>query len=238
MSQQDNQDSEDTEQRYAVVIPPATHGLNNASAVHGIILDDSAFVAPARKGYTVLHLTTSVLESGECSVDTCLDILSKSAQLVLDSQCSDEDRAKECHHISFSYSIDIVKPSDAQPIASGLHICYRDTQSITCDYAFREAKRIFEQICPEADFLALAKKVEDSIVYKNNNDSDDERMVLSNALDMIQDGVGGVLKPVETVADDVVGSVQGELANAMLDESISAEEENIVEVQKTDKIVE
>jgi hypothetical protein len=28
------------------------------------------------------------------------------------------------------------------------------------------------------------------------------------------------------------------LANAMLDESISAEEENIVEVQKTDKIVE
>ncbi|KAL7508650.1 hypothetical protein ACHAXN_005724 [Cyclotella atomus] len=238
MSQKDNQDSEDTEQRYAVVIPPETPGLNNASAVHGIILDDSAFVAPARKGYTVLHLTTSVLESGESSDDACLDILFKSAQLVLDSQCSNEDRAKECHHISFSYSIDIVKPSDAQPIASGLHICYRDTQSITCDYAFREAKRIFEQICPEADFLALAKKVEDSIVYKNNDDSDDERMVLSNALDMIQDGVGGVVKPVETVADDVVGSVQGELANAMLDESISAEEENIVEVQKTDKIVE
>jgi hypothetical protein len=238
MSQQDNQDYEDTEQRYAVVIPPETPGLNNASAVHGIILDDSAFVAPARKGHTVLHLTTSVLESGESSDDACLDILFKSVQLVLDSQCSNEDRAKECHHISFSYSIDIVKPSDAQPIASGLHICYRDTQSITCDYAFREAKRIFEQICPEADFLALAKKVEDSIVYKNNDDSDDERMVLSNALDMIQDGVGGVVKPVETVADDVVGSVQGELANAMLDESISAEEENIVEVQKTDKIVE
>ena len=38
-----------------------------------------------------------------------------------------------------------------------------------------------------ADFLALAKKVEDSIVYRNN--SDDERMVLSSALDIIQNNV-------------------------------------------------
>lgn len=227
VNQQDNQDSdEDQEQRYAVVIPPGTRGLNNASAVHGVVVDDSAFVAPARQGYTVLHLTTSVLESEADTESRCLDILAKSVQLLIESQSSessDKDRANECHHISFSYSIDIAIPSEESqddPVASGLHICYRDTQSITCDYAFCEAKRIFDMICPDADFLALAQKVEDSIVYKNNDDDDDERVVLSNALDMIKETQG---------ATEPLDAIQNELADTTLDESMEADVANNVE---------
>ena len=47
----------------------------------------------------------------------------------------------------------------------------------------------------------------DSIVYKNNEESDDERMVLSNALDSINDDVCGEVKPNGIAADDGVGSV-------------------------------
>jgi hypothetical protein len=87
---------------------------------------------------------------------------------------------------------------------------------MTCDHAFREAKRIFNDICPGAEFLALAKKVEDSIVYKNNNDSDDEQLILGNALDMIQDGICSENKPAET--NDNVDAILTGFANTELGE--------------------
>ncbi|KAL3789160.1 hypothetical protein HJC23_012249 [Cyclotella cryptica] len=186
--------SDDGEQRYAIVIPPGTNGLDNKSAIHGVALDDSAFVAPAGKGFTVLHLTTSVLDDGKDCDSACLDILGKSVQFLIASQSSDDDSAtekstQECHHLAFSYATDLPLPFtdiELKSPASGLHICHRDIQSITCDYAFREAKRIFESICPDADFLALAKNVADSIIYRNNDDSDDEKLVLSSALDIVR----------------------------------------------------
>ena len=220
ISHQDTKDTtDDRDQRFAVVIPPGARGLHNTSAVHGVVVDDSAFVAPARKGYIVLHLTTSILEN-EDSADACIDILAKSVQVLIDCHSSEESKALECHHISFSYSTEISAAPTQQccqeTMASGLHVCYRDTQSITCDYAFREAQRIFDEICPEADFLALAKKVEDSIVYKNNDDSDDERMVLSNALDMIQDCGAGEVKSDET--SYALGVVESDMADTRIQE--------------------
>jgi hypothetical protein len=59
-------------------------------------------------------------------------------------------------------------------------------QSLTCDAAFREAKQIFENICPDAEFLEIAKKVEDAIVYRDEHESDDEKGVLESACTMIQ----------------------------------------------------
>jgi hypothetical protein len=220
ITQQENKDlTDDNEQRYVIVFPPRTRGLDNESSIHGVVVDDSAFVAPARKGYTLLHLTTSVFESEVNSDDKCLEILAKSVQHLIDSQSSGDDKAEECHHIAFSYTTDFVLPSQEnvqKPVASGLHICYRDTQSMTCDHAFREAKRIFNDICPGAEFLALAKKVEDSIVYKNNDDSDDEQIVLGNALDMIQDGICSENKPSET--NDNLDAILTGLANTELGE--------------------
>ena len=92
---------------------------------------------------------------------------------------------KECHHISFSFSTGS-KLQDNLSQASGLHVCFRDQQSLTCDSAFREAERIFQTICPDSDFLALAKKVEDAIVYREEHDSDDEKKVLESACTMVQ----------------------------------------------------
>jgi hypothetical protein len=57
--------------------------LDNESSIHGVVVDDSAFVAPARKGNTLLHLTTSVFESEVNSDDKSLEILAKSVQHLL-----------------------------------------------------------------------------------------------------------------------------------------------------------
>jgi hypothetical protein len=221
ITQQESKDSTDTEQRYAIVIPPGTRGLNNTSAIHGVAVDDSAFVAPTGKGFTVLHLTTSIVEEENASDSFCLDMLSESVQYLIKSQLSKDNGATdvatiECHHIAFSYSTDL-PPSSTEiaqkPLPSGLHICHHDIQSITCDYAFREAKRIFECICPGADFLALAKKVEDSIVYRNNEDSDDERMVLSSALDIIQINVDDKTQANEESKESTIDDCKQDVSN-------------------------
>jgi len=170
--------------------------LENKSAIHGVAVDDSAFVAPRGKSYTVLHLTTSSNQGDTNTSDEIfVDAMGKAVEYLIASQTTPKDMVpiKEFHHVSFSYAIEMssskeegkedVKPSGQ---TTGLHVCYRDGQSLTCDSAFREAKRIFEEICPESDFLAIAKKVEDAIVYRDAEDSDDEKLVLESACTMIQ----------------------------------------------------
>ena len=189
----------DREQRYAIIIPPGTGGLENKSAIHGLAVDESAFVAPPRKNCTVLHLTTSSRQEDDTPDEVYVDALSKAVEYLIASQPTTVAGAaspiKECHHISFSYSTATTQASYSgkeedmihqNTNTTGLHICHRDQQSLTCDSAFREAKKIFYEICPDSDFLALAKKVEDAIVYREENDSDDEKMVLETACTMIQ----------------------------------------------------
>mmetsp|Transcript_19478 Transcript_19478/g.41678 ORF Transcript_19478/g.41678 Transcript_19478/m.41678 type:complete len:787 (-) Transcript_19478:33-2393(-) len=189
-----DKDGLDTEQRYAIIIPPRTHGLGNESVIHGVAVDDSAFVAPRGENYTVLHLTTSSQGDNGTPDELFLDAMNKAVQFLVNSQPTQEDTEpiEEIHHISFSYSTQTPSPNEGDEMNSdetpGLHICYRDNQSLTCDSAFREAKRIFSRICPESDFLVLAKKVEDAIVYRDEQDSDDEKMVLESACTMIQAG--------------------------------------------------
>eukprot|EP00970_Alexandrium_tamarense_P001839 scaffold237_cov181-Alexandrium_tamarense.AAC.38 len=179
-----DKDAFDTEQRYAVVIPPDTRGLDNKCAIHGVIVDNSVCVTPQGSNYTVLHLTTtSTADVG--NVDVYSDILAKSVQYLIASHSSKEP-AKECQHVSFSYSSEVPSTSRGTATPSGLHVCHRGIQPITFDSAFLEAKRIFDTICPDSDFLALAKQVEDAIVYRNVEDSDDERMVLDSAYNIIQ----------------------------------------------------
>ena len=193
----ENTEGSDSEQRYAIVIPPGTRGLGNKSAIHGVAFDDSVFVTPSGSNYTVLHLTTSTPEeSGGQNDDAEADILGRAVHFLTASQRSKGDESTnstpviEYHHIAFSYSTHISSPGEnntPRPIhASGLHICHRDKQSLTCDAAFIEAERIFNEICPDSEFLALAKQVEDAIVYKNVEESDDEKMVLDSAVGIIQ----------------------------------------------------
>jgi RAB protein geranylgeranyltransferase component A len=182
----------DSEQRHAIVIPPGICGMENRSAIHGVTLDDTAFVAPAGKNYTVLHLTTtSSRQEGEILPDEVIvNALSQAVTYLTTSQCANDSApCVELHHISFSYAIDVSNTIDENTKSAdypvGLHICHRDIQSLTCDSSFREAERIFHAICPDCDFLTLAKKVEDAIVYRNEDDGDDENAVLESACTMI-----------------------------------------------------
>lgn len=190
MLDEDQNNSSDTEQRYAIIIPPGTCGLENKSSIHGVAVDDSAFVTPPGKNYTVLHLTTSSQEGDSSSDDLFVNVLSETVKYLTANQCSKDAPCLERHHISFSYATDTSNSSErdleksGQPF--GLHICHRDKQSLTCDSSFREAGRIFREICPDSDFLALAKKVEDAMVYRNEHDSDDEKIVLESACTMIR----------------------------------------------------
>lgn len=180
----------DSEQRHAIVIPPGICGLENRFAIHGITVDDTAFVAPAGKNYTVLHLTTSS-QGGEILLDEVfVNALSQAVKYLITSQCANDSApCVELHHISFSYAIDVSNTIDETTKSAdypvGLHVCHCDIQSLTCDSSFREAERIFHEICPNCDFLTLAKKVEDAMVYRNEVDGDDENAILESACTMI-----------------------------------------------------
>ncbi|KAL3762787.1 hypothetical protein ACHAW5_001315, partial [Stephanodiscus triporus] len=179
LDEDQSKDGSDTEQRYAIIIPPGT--LENKSAIHGVAVDDSAFVAPLGKNYTILHLTTSSQAGDIIPDDVFVNILSETVTYLTANQLP--------RMVHLAYSTDASNSRDVtksgQPLF-GLHVCHRDAQSLTCDSSFREAERIFRKICPDCDFLALAKKVEDAIVYRNENDSDDEKIVLESAFTMMQ----------------------------------------------------
>jgi RAB protein geranylgeranyltransferase component A len=185
-----NKDAADSEQRYAIIIPPGTCGLENKSAIHGIAVDESAFVTPSGKNHSLLHLTTSNQEGNSLQDDNMfVNVLSETVKYLIANQ-GDGAPCFERDHISFSYAAYGSNSSESNATASdqpfGLHICHRDIQSLTCDSSFREAHRIFRDICPDSDFLAIAKMVEDTIVYRNENDSDDEKIVLESACTMIK----------------------------------------------------
>ena len=118
-----------------------------------------------------------------------MNVLSETVKYLIANQ-GDGAPCFERDHISFSYAAYGSNSSESNATASdqpfGLHICHRDIQSLTCDSSFREAHRIFRDICPDSDFLAIAKMVEDTIVYRNENDSDDEKIVLESACTMIK----------------------------------------------------
>ena len=189
----DDKDGLANDQRYAIVVPPGTPGLGNTTAIHGVAVDESAFVAP--RDCTVLHLTTSSLEDDTAPDEFFVDMLKRTVEFLVASQSHQQDaahtaadasRAVELHYVSFSHAVEAPSAEEHEPPRPGLHVCRRGAPSLTCDAAFREARRIFRNICPESDFLAVAQQVEDAIVHREADDSDDEKNVLESACTMIQ----------------------------------------------------
>ena len=126
-------DSGDDEQRHAIVIPPYTTSVDNMSVIHGVVFDESAFVAPSGKGCTLVHLTTSKREGDATPDDVFVSSLERAYQMiVLSQQTEDNDKPiQEIRHISFSYSTG----GELTTCISGLNVCRREGQSLTCDYA-------------------------------------------------------------------------------------------------------
>jgi RAB protein geranylgeranyltransferase component A len=165
--------SDNGEQRHVIVIPP--NSIGNASAIHGVVLDESVQVAPS--GCTVLHLTTTVDSDTEDD-----SILAKACQTLLQSE--DTDPVNEIYHASFSHQ---VADSTSTSTTEGLHICHHSGQVLAADVAFEQAQRIFSKICPGTEFLGLSEEL-DTVVKERaaeRGDDDDERYMLDSAVGMI-----------------------------------------------------
>ena len=173
-----------SEQRHIIVVPPNTGKIGNECVIHGIALDDSVSIAPRSAASTVLHLTTSC--QGAKAEDQCHAALEKVAQSLIDGK-----EIQEMYHCSFSFASHDGLSSETKsqkPSFEGLTYCHKGGQSITLEAAFHQASQSFDGICPNADFLALSKEMDDMVrerIGDRGDDSDDEQMVLESAMDLI-----------------------------------------------------
>ena len=180
----DTDDISASEQRHIIVVPPNTGKIGNECVIHGIALDDSVSIAPRSAACTVLHLTTSC-HGSKAEEDKCHVALEKVAQSLID-----EKKNQEMYHCSFSFASHDGLSSETKfkPSFEGLTYCHKGGQSITLEAAFHQAGEVFDDICPNADFLALSKEMDEMVrerVGDRGDDSDDEQMVLESAMDLI-----------------------------------------------------
>ena len=174
-----------SEQRHIIVVPPNTGKIGNECVIHGIVLDDSVSIAPRSAACTVLHLTTSC-HGSKAEEDKCHAALEKVAQSLIDGK-----KIQEMYHCSFSFASQDGFSSETniqKPSFTGLTYCHKGGQSITLEAAFHQAGQIFGGICPNADFLALSKEMDQMVrerIGDRGDDSDDEQMVLESAMDLI-----------------------------------------------------
>jgi RAB protein geranylgeranyltransferase component A len=159
------------EERHIMLIPPNS-SLNNDNAIHGIAFDSSVKVVPPN--CTLLHLTTTVQDVTEHSV------LENAAKALL------PEGAVELYHVSFSYPLYDDEPPSESPV--GLHVCKQTGQTLAADDAFVIAKEMFDQICPDLEFLQLSEKMDNTIKENlaGREEEDEERDVLDKAAGMLQ----------------------------------------------------
>ncbi len=171
------------EQRHIIVIPPNTGTIGNECVIHDIALDESVSIAPRNTTCTVLHLTTTCNGSRYDEVK-CHAALEKVAKALVDAR--GEQNVQEIYHCSFSFASREMKNQESA--LKGLTCCHKGGQSITLEAAFHKANEIFRDVCPNADFLALSKEMDEMVRERTGDrgdDSDDEQMVLESAMDLI-----------------------------------------------------
>ena len=171
------------EQRHIIVIPPNAGKIGNQCVIHGIALDESVSIAPRNTTCTVLHLTTTCNGTRDDEIK-CIAALEKVVKSLIDAQ--GEQKVQEVHHCSFSFAFREMKNQESA--LKGLTCCHKGGQSITLEAAFHKANEIFRDVCPNADFLALSKEMDEMVRERTGDrgdDSDDEQMVLESAMDLI-----------------------------------------------------
>ena len=185
--------SDTDEQRHVVFIPPKTIG--NDYAIHGVLLDSSACVAP--RGCTILHLTTTMLEepSGDANSEgsniDAAEILEHAQAAVLASKqatMTSDETPVEIYHVSFSHGCRDIEAARKAYNQTGLYLCSHTAQVLTADAAFEQAENIFSSVCPGEKFLGLSSEIDKAIrerVEEKRYD-DDEKNMLESALIMIE----------------------------------------------------
>ena len=178
------------QQRLALIFPPNSVD-GHAYTIHGLLLDETVNVAPhlsvkkPRVGCSVLHLSTVIDDNEGEAVDE--SILEKVLEKVLSQMQSDDESCEEIVHISFSIPL-YEDSTNVEEIPDGLHVIHRPAPGFVLDTAFEHAKSIFSKLCPGAEFLVLAKEIDNMVKERfgdRRDEDDDEKRVLESAMDMI-----------------------------------------------------
>mmetsp|Transcript_13229 Transcript_13229/g.29077 ORF Transcript_13229/g.29077 Transcript_13229/m.29077 type:complete len:484 (-) Transcript_13229:40-1491(-) len=180
----------DEQQRMAIIVPPNST-TKNTYTIHGLLLDETVNVAPhlsvkePRTGCSVLHLST-VIDDAE-SEDSGA-VLETAVDQILREQVNERGDCEEIFHISFSIPFIEDAPDAETPHPTrGLHVVHRAAPGMIVDTAFEQAKEIFTKICPNDEFLVLAKEIDTMVKerFGERDEDDDEKRVLESAMDMI-----------------------------------------------------
>eukprot|EP01083_Nonionella_stella_P290563 988673_1 len=187
------------EQRHVIIIPPGDESIKNSNVIHGVAVDESVSIAPSSKdGFetTVLHLTTTSKSNNEDSRyahgETVLGHATQSllkCHEVATNENHDHHKVKELFHLSFSYELEEEINSSVIKNTTGTHVCRDRGMSLTVESAFMEAKRLFNEICPDTNsFLKLSDKMDELVKERSagHEEDDDEVKLLSSALDMMK----------------------------------------------------
>jgi len=188
-NEEDDDAEQGDEQRHVIIIPPGDSDIGNESVIHGIALDESVKISPypMNDGFdtTVLYLTTIAKANGSADNDNSV---SGSAVLEKAVQTFSDDSLMELFHLSFSHEAEAEQDVTKDAKVKGMHLCHPRGMTLTVESAFIEAKRIFEEICPNGKFLKLSEEMDDLVKERRvgqDEDEDDEVKMLESAMNMI-----------------------------------------------------
>ena len=165
----------ETEQRNIIIVPPGDDVIGNKNVIHGLVLDESMNVAPSPFGgvsFSILYLSMLQEDSKD---DSGTSTLAEASTILCGEECS------EICHIAFSHLVDNAIESSPE----GVHLSISRGMSFTVDSSFVEARRIFDKICPNENFLKLSSAMDELIKERKISEEEDEEVrMLKSAMEM------------------------------------------------------
>ncbi|GFH48646.1 hypothetical protein CTEN210_05122 [Chaetoceros tenuissimus] len=168
----------ETEQRNIIIVPPGDDIIGNKNVIHGLVLDESMNVAPTPFGgvsFSILYLSMLQEDSKD---DSGTSTLAEASTILCGEDCS------EICHIAFSHLVDnAIESYHSYP--EGVHLSISRGMSFTVDSSFVEARRIFDSICPNENFLKLSSAMDELIKERKISEEEDEEVrMLKSAMEM------------------------------------------------------
>lgn len=168
----------ETEQRNIIIVPPGDDAIGNKNVIHGLVLDESMNIAPTPFGgvsFSILYLSMLQEDSND---DSGTSTLAEASTILCGEECS------EICHIAFSHLVDnAIESYHSYP--EGVHLSISRGMSFTVDSSFVEARRIFDSICPDENFLKLSSAMDDLIKERKVSEEEDEEVrMLKSAMEM------------------------------------------------------
>lgn len=129
-------------ERGVAIIPPNASALGNLNALHVIQLDGGMYVCP--DDVVLVYLSTTASDGDDPS-----ELLDNAMRLL----CDGVDARELWHMTSRQY---LVKATDITETAQRPHnlcVCGENVQQAYFNESVVQAKKLFEQVCPDAEFL-------------------------------------------------------------------------------------